>query len=115
MEFDTFSVTLLEAGPNTSKLEGREADALQDAHMAHLAMLYETGKLQAAGPILGDPDRPLRGLGLHRLSADAVRALFEDDPLVRAGRLTVRVLTWMVPRGAVVFEPVPFPRSQAEL
>jgi uncharacterized protein len=115
MEFDTFSVTLLEAGPNTSKLTEAEADALQDAHMAHLSSLYEAGKLQAAGPFLGAPDRTHRGMCLARLPAEEVPALFVDDPLVRAGRLTVRALTWMVPKGAVGFASTQFPHSQGEL
>jgi uncharacterized protein len=115
MEFDTFSVSLLEPGPDTSPIDERAASALQDAHMAYLATLHESGKLQAAGPILGASDRPYRGLCLHRLPAAEVRILFEQDPLVRAGRLTVRVLTWMVPRGAVEFSPTRFPHSQSEL
>ena len=115
MEFDTFSVVLLGAGPNTSRLDEREANALQDAHMAHLASLHEAGKLEAAGPFLDDPDRSLRGLCLHRLPANEVRALFERDPLVRAERLTVCVLTWSVPKGAIGFSPTRFPHSQADL
>jgi uncharacterized protein len=115
MEFDTFSVVLLEAGPNTTGISDREADALQDSHLAYLAALHESGKLQAAGPFLGNADKPYRGLCLHRLSAEEVRALFAEDPLVRAGRLAVRVLTWAVPKGAVSFSQARFPRSRAEV
>ena len=48
MRFDEFTVSLLVTGstPNT--------DALQDAHLAHLAALHESGSLLAAGP-LSDP------------------------------------------------------------
>jgi uncharacterized protein len=115
MEFDRLTVSLLEAGPNASRMDERKADALQDAHMAFLATLHESGKLQAAGPCLGAADRPLRGICLHRLPPEEVRALFERDPLVRAGRLKVQVLTWMVPKGAVEFLTTRFPHSQAEL
>jgi uncharacterized protein len=115
MEFDTFSVVLLEAGPNRAPLDEREGNALQDAHMAHLAKLHASGKLQAAGPILDDPSRILRGVCLHALPATEVRSLFEEDPLVRAGRLSVRILTWAVPKGAVRFSPTRFPQARAEL
>jgi hypothetical protein len=37
-----------------------------------------------------------------------------DPPAVRAGRLAVEVMTWMVPAGNVRFENVPAPRSMAE-
>jgi hypothetical protein len=33
---------------------------------------------------------------------------------VRAGRLAVEVMTWIVPAGNVRFENVPAPRSMAE-
>ena len=103
MEFDTLTVSLFEAILNTTPLDERESDALQDAHMAYLAVLHETGKLQAAGPILGPNERTFRGLCIHRLPLEEVRALFEKDPLVRAGRLSVRVFTWSVPSGALSF------------
>jgi len=115
MEFETFTVSLLEARSNPEKLDEREADALQDAHMDYLATLHETDKLQAAGPFLNQQDRSIRGLCLHRIPPEEVRALFEKDPLVRAGRLSVRVLTWVVPKGALSFSPTRFPHSQREL
>jgi hypothetical protein len=40
--------------------------------------------------------------------------LCSADPAVRAGRLSVQVMTWMVPAGNIRFEDVPAPRSMAE-
>jgi uncharacterized protein len=40
--------------------------------------------------------------------------LCSADPAVRAGRLAVQVMTWMVPAGNVRFKDVPAPRSTAE-
>ena len=115
MEFDTFTVTLLESAPGGRSLDAKEAAALQDAHMAFLAALHESGQLQAAGPLVDPPGSSFRGLCLHRLSAEEVRALFAKDPLVKAGKLVVRTFTWMVPTGAISFSPTRFPHSQAEL
>jgi uncharacterized protein YciI len=115
MEFDTISVALLESRPDAPRLSDREIDALQDAHMDHLATLGENGRLQAAGPLVSSAGSSFRGLCLHRLPPEEVRELYERDPYVRAGQLTVRVFAWMVPKGAVAFYPVRFPHSQAEL
>jgi len=41
--------------------------------------------------------------------------LCSADPAVRAGRLAVQVMTWMVPAGNVHFENVPAPHSMAEV
>jgi hypothetical protein len=83
--------------------------------MDYLASLHEAGTLQAAGGFLTPPRRSFRGLCLHRLSPDEVHALFAKDPAVLAGRLAVRIFTWMVPKGAISFSPTRFPHSQAEL
>jgi hypothetical protein len=115
MEFDTVTVSLLERVPNAPTIDREESDVLQDAHMAYLASLHESGQLQAAGPFLGPGERVFRGLSLHRLPEEEVRALFEKDPLVRSGRLTVRLFTWVIPAGALQFARTRFPRSQAEI
>jgi uncharacterized protein len=115
MEFDTFTVVLLEARPDAPRLGENEANALQDAHMAHLATLHEDGNLQAAGPVVDPPGSSVRGLCLHRLPAEEVRRLLAEDPAVKAGRLTARILTWTVPKGAISFSRTRFPHSQDEL
>jgi uncharacterized protein YciI len=115
MEFDMFTVTLLETRPDAPELDEREADALQDAHMAYLATLHEAGDLEAAGPLVSPPGMSFRGLCIHRLPSEEVRALLAKDPAVRAGRLALRIFTWMVPKGAISFSPTRFPHSQAQL
>ncbi|MGP8109768.1 MAG: YciI family protein [Thermoplasmata archaeon] len=115
MEFDTFTVVLLEARPDAPALDEKKADALQDAHMEYLASLHEAGSLQAAGPFVSPPGSSIRGLSVHRLPPEEVRALLAKDPAVRAGKLAARIFTWMVPKGAVSFSPTRFPHSQAEV
>jgi len=58
VEFDRYTVTLLILRPDAPQLAEAAADALQDAHMAHLSDLHDAGDLLAAGPLLGPADRP---------------------------------------------------------
>lgn len=115
MEFDTYTVALLEEQPGGPKFTDEEENSLQDAHMDHLANLHEAGQLQAAGPIVTPPVRTLRGVSLHALPLDEVEKLYTNDPWVRAGRLKVRLFTWLVPKGTIAFSDSKFPHSQSEL
>jgi uncharacterized protein YciI len=104
MEFDEFTISLLVSGPTPN------SDALQDAHLAHLASLHDAGSLLAAGP-LSDPAGELRGLSIMNVDVDEARRLKEADEAVRAGVFTVRVMPWQVPAGALSFAPTFFPRT----
>ena len=92
-----------------------EENRLQDAHMAHLAKLHDQGILLAAGPLLGSPDRDLRGLEIYRGSIEQIQKLADEDPRVQAGRYTHRFLPWIVPSGAMSFAHTHLPRSMAEV
>jgi uncharacterized protein YciI len=115
MDFDQFTIGLLILRADAPKLSKREENALQDAHMAHLAKLHDEGLLLAAGPLLGSSDRDLRGLEIYKGSPDQVKAVADQDPGVQLGRYTHQFLLWMVPRGAVSFARTHFPRSMAEV
>jgi uncharacterized protein YciI len=115
LDFDRFTIGLLIRRVDAPNIGDEEENALQDAHMAHLAKLHDAGVLLAAGPLLGSPDRDLRGLEIYRGSPDEVKALADQDPAVRAGRYTHQFLPWMVPGGAVRFARTRFPRSMADL
>ena len=111
MEFDHLTVTLLVLKPDAPRLDEEAAAALQDAHMAHVADLHESGHLLAAGPL---SDEKFRGLSILRVDVDEARRLRESDPAVQAGRYSVEVMPWMVPAGAMSFTSTRFPRSLAE-
>ena len=115
MDFDRFTIGLLILRANAPKLSEEEEEALQDAHMAHLAKLHDQGILLAAGPLLGASDRDLRGLEIYRGTPEEVKALADQDPGVLVGRYTHQFLPWMVPGGAMRFTPTRFPRSMAEV
>jgi uncharacterized protein len=112
VDFDHLTITLLILRPDAPNLDEEAANALQDAHMSHLADLHEAGHLLAAGPL---SDEKFRGLSIMRVDPERARELKEQDPAVQAGRFSVRVIPWMVPAGAMTFSPTRFPRSLAEV
>jgi uncharacterized protein YciI len=114
MQFDRFTITLLVLRPDAPEFDQATADALQDAHMAHLAELHEAGHLLAAGPLLGDPDRRFRGLSILNVDPERARDLKEEDPAVKAGLYSIEAYPWIVPAGAMAFSPARFPRGMAE-
>lgn len=114
MEFDQFTVVLLLTNPDYVPGTPEEEDALQDAHLAHLADLHAAGHLYAAGPLGAGPDRPYRGLSLLGVDPATAFELKSSDPAVRAGRFTIQVMPWMVPAGAIHATPTRFPRSIAD-
>ena len=114
MKFDQFTITLLILRPDPPKLDEKSANALQDAHMAHLAKLHESGFLLAAGPLEGK-DSEFRGLNILRVDLETALKLQQEDPAVRAGRFSVKAFRWMVPGGAMGFSATLFPHSMAEV
>jgi uncharacterized protein len=110
VQFDHFPVVLLILRPDAPELDEEAAARLQDAHMAHLAGLHSAGYLIAAGPL-----SDARGLNILNVEPEHARSLMEQDPAVLAGRLSVQVITWMVPHGAVSYSRTRFPRSVGEL
>jgi len=114
VEFDRHTLVLLVRPPDAPELSEEEADALQDAHLAFRADLREQGYIVAGGPLLDQDDERLRGISLWSVDPATARELCSADPAVRAGRLAVQVMTWMVPAGNVRFEHVSAPRSTDE-
>ena len=114
MRFDQHTLVLLVRPPDAPELSPEEADALQDAHLAFRAELRDQGYLLGGGPLLDQDDEHLRGISVMSVDPATARELCSADPAVRAGRLTVQVMTWMVPAGNIRFENVPVPRSLAE-
>jgi uncharacterized protein len=110
MQFDRHTLVLLVRRPDAPELTDEEAAELQDRHLAFRADLRDRGYLIGGGPL----DERLRGISIMMCDPETARRLSNEDPAVRAGRLAVEVMTWMVPSGNVRFENVPAPRSMAE-
>ncbi|MDQ7904088.1 YciI family protein [Phytohabitans sp. ZYX-F-186] len=115
MRFDRHTLVLLVRPPDAPELSPAEADALQDAHLAFRADLRDRGYLLAGGPLADQDDERLRGISVMSVDPATARELCAADPAVRAGRLEVRVMTWMVPAGNIHFADVPAPRSLREV
>jgi uncharacterized protein YciI len=114
MRFDQHTVVLLVRPPDAPELPPEEAAAVQDAHLAFQAGLVDQGTVVAVGPLVEQDDERLRGIVVLAVEPDAARRLYRHDPAVRAGRLAVEVMTWMVPAGNLRFERVGAPRSMVE-
>jgi uncharacterized protein len=112
VQLDRFTIALFILRPDAPNLDSEAAARLQDAHMAHLADLHEAGYLLVAGPLF---DEKFRGLSILSVDPDRALALKEQDPAVRAGRFSVKVIPWMVPGGAMSFAKTRFPRSTSEV
>ena len=112
MDFDHYTIALLILRPDAPELDDEAASALQDAHLSHLAALHDAGHLLACGPL---DDEKFRGLSILNVEPGRARELKEQDPAVRRGRFSVKVIPWVVPRGAMSFSRTRLPRSSAEV
>lgn len=114
MEFHQYTLGLLLLRADAPSLTEAEENALQDAHMAHLSQLHEQGELLAAGPVLGPPERQLRGFSIYVGDSRRASELADQDPAVRAGRYRHEFHPWLVPAGLLRFTPGRLPASMAE-
>jgi uncharacterized protein len=99
------TLVLLRRPAGAPELDEDEAEQLQRRHLAFLREKRAEGVMAAAGPFQHQPDESWRGLCVYLVSPDRARALAEQDPLVRRGRLVIENLTWLVPAGEARFQP----------
>jgi uncharacterized protein YciI len=114
MRFDSHTLILLVRPQNAPELSEADGARVQDAHLAHQAALRDQGYVVAAGPLTDQDDERLRGIVVLSVDQDTARRLYADDPAVRAGRLAIQTMTWMVPAGNVTWNGVRQPSSIAE-
>src|SRR5262245_14986716 len=77
---------------------GSGFDALQKAHLANLNAMRQDGLLLASGPFADNGD--LQGLLIFRGDRrDIVEQRVADDPLVKAGFMTIALGPWLGPAG----------------
>lgn len=97
-EMVTYYLVMLVKGPKWTPETSPALEQLQRDHLAHLRKLNAAGKLVLAGPLTDGGT--IRGLCVFKAgSLEEARALEEDDPAVKAGRLAVEVHPWMVQKG----------------
>ena len=89
---------LLKKGPNRDQ-DSASAAQIQKEHLENINRLAASGKLNIAGPFLDDGD--LRGIFIFDSNSEnEVKAMVENDPAVKAGRLTYEIHPWMTEKGA---------------
>jgi uncharacterized protein YciI len=87
---------LMRRGPRWNQTEGPEATELIERQLSYLREQSEAGRYVAAGPIMDESEFA----AVLLISADtyqAALALAENDPGVRAGRLTAEVHPVLLP------------------
>lgn len=101
---------LLRRPPAPPPRTAAEAERLQEAHLAYLRTLRESGELITCGPMLEDVD--LRGVLVFRTdSIDRARQLMRDDPLLGGGFLRLELFTWFAPAGLTLAGEGPPPAT----
>jgi len=102
VDLEAFELVLLRRPGSAPDYPDEELERIQREHLAYHAGLREAGHVVTNGPVDGQPDPSLRGLTCYRTgSLERSRQLAEADPAVRAGRLTVEIMTWYCPPGTM--------------
>lgn len=88
---------ILKKGPHRDQ-DSATAAKIQKGHLENINKLAAAGKLNVAGPFLDDGD--MRGIFIFDSgSEDEVRKFVDNDPAVKAGRLTYDIHPWMTQKG----------------
>ena len=96
-ELKSYYLVLLKAGPNRNQ-DSVTAAQIQKEHIENINRMAAAGKLNVAGPFLDEGS--MRGIFIFDLSSEQeVRALVENDPAVKAGRLVYEIHPWMTQKG----------------
>jgi uncharacterized protein YciI len=96
MDLESFELVVLRRPPDARPYDEPTLERIQREHLAYLASLRDAGYIVTNGPVLDQPDESVRGLAFYRTgSLQEARRLAEADPAVRAGRLTVEIMTWV--------------------
>jgi uncharacterized protein YciI len=102
MQLEAYELVILRRPEGATPYDEETLERIQSEHLAFHARLRADGVVVANGPLLDQPDESIRGLTLYRTgSLQRARALAEQDPSVRAGRLVVDVMTWLCQPGAL--------------
>lgn len=109
---ERYSLVLLVRPGSAPEYDEQRLEEIQRLHLEHLGEMRRLGHLAAAGPVSDQDDPALRGICLYRTGVAETRELASGDPAVRAGRLAVKVMTWLVPEGQVSFDQ-PAPQDDA--
>ncbi len=106
----SYQLAFLFSGPNRKGDDDPETKRIQEGHMAHIRKMAAAGQMVAAGPFVDE--NKLRGVFVFKMPSVAeAKAIAEEDPAVRAGRLVVEIHSWLVADGVL---PAPTPAGTAK-
>ena len=105
-EFDVYTLVLLKRPQGAPNMSDEELDELQARHLAYRADLRRQGVLVANGPLSEQSDESLRGLSIFACDLGEAARLSDDDPSVKAGRLSYEVMEWWMAAGTLAFPGV---------
>src|SRR5262245_17988686 len=100
-EMANYQVAFYKRGPAWTPGDTPELQKLQSEHLAHIGKMAESRRLLVAVPFTDNGD--LRGMLIFRIdSLDEAKALVEQDPAVKAGRLILEWLSWFAAKNITV-------------
>jgi uncharacterized protein YciI len=103
VDLDAYEIVFLVRPQDAPDYDEPTLDRIQQEHLAFHANLRARGEVVTNGPLIDPPDASLRGITIYRTgSVDRARQLAEQDPAVRAGRLSVQAMVWWCPSGTMV-------------
>jgi hypothetical protein len=107
-EVDELSVVILTEGQRAAGLDPAELQRVLNEHLRFNLRLAQAGQLLTAGAILDAGSGPrFTGLGFSRLPAPEMGELIAEDPSVRAGVETFRIVRYLFPKGGLSFPAAP--------
>ena len=102
MELESYTFVLLRRGPRADEFGDYELEELQAGHLRFLDRMRDDGHMLLSGPFRDQEDETKRGFSLYRTSVEETKRLIaEGDPSIRAGRMSVEVMTWLTKKGAL--------------
>jgi uncharacterized protein YciI len=89
---------MLKKGPIRNQ-DKETTDKLQEGHMANINQMAKDGKLAIAGPFGDEGD--WRGIFIFKTKTiEEAKRLVEQDPMIKAGRLSYEIHSWWTMKGA---------------
>jgi len=90
-----YYMAILKSGPERSQDSVQRAQIMA-GHMAHIMQMASDKKLVLAGPFMDNSE--LRGIFIFNVAEESeARALTNEDPAIKAGRLIAEIHPWYGP------------------
>ncbi|MCA0445052.1 MAG: YciI family protein [Bacteroidetes bacterium] len=94
----TYYMVFLKKGPNWTPEKTEETAKIQAGHMAHIQKMADSKKLLLAGPFMDNQE--IRGIFVFKVDTmEEAKALTDEDPAVKAGRLIMEIHPWYSAKG----------------